>query len=265
MTGPDASAGTRDRHGSQGGGVVPAQGWPRAEAIRTPRLRLEPLRVEDADEMVGVLADPDLYVFIGGAPPDLDDLRGRYAAQAVGHSPDGSAGWLNWTVRLAVDGRAIGFVQATVTDRGRTADLAWLIGVPWQGRGFATEAANAAFHALSATSVEIVTAHVRDDHVASAGVARRIGLHRTDTVEDGERVWLIDIGARAAAARRRSIRIHVGVGLAVLGFGLFEVVMVREGQLPGSADQVVRDVLLAGAGIALAGSGVFRWLRHRHV
>ena len=138
--------------------------------------------------MVDVLADPALYEFTGGSPPSLEELRERYRLQAVGRSPDGSEEWLNWIVRLAEDGRAIGFVQATIVD-GR-ADTAWLIGVPWQGHGFATEAARALVVWLEAgDDVGVVTAHIRPGHRASATVASRAGLSPTEEVEDGEVVW----------------------------------------------------------------------------
>jgi RimJ/RimL family protein N-acetyltransferase len=93
---------------------------------------------------------------------------------------------LNWIVRL--DGRAIGYVQATV--RGQEAFLAWLIATPHQRHGFATEAARAvaAWLARELAVVEL-RATIRDDHEASKGVARSIGLEPTERWIDGERVW----------------------------------------------------------------------------
>ena len=44
---------------------------PPAAPIATPRLRLVPLRVEDAEEMAAVLAAPSLYAFTGGEPPSV--------------------------------------------------------------------------------------------------------------------------------------------------------------------------------------------------
>ena len=152
------------------------------------RLILEPLRPEDAAEMLAVLSDPALYEFTGGEPPTLDELRERYEWQAVGHSPDGSQQWLNWIVRTVEDGHAIGFVQATIVDG--IADVAWLTGTPWQGRGFATEAAREMVAVLAQLGISHITAHVRADHVASARVAANLGLSPTDEVEDGEVVWL---------------------------------------------------------------------------
>ena len=183
---PDPGAGARDH------------GWvTRLPTLETDRLRLEPLRVEDAEEMAGVLADPSLYTFIGGEPPTVEELRLRYAAQVVGRSPDGREQWLNWIVRRRAEGDAIGSVQATVGEatgvpRGTSADVAWVIGVPWQGHRSASEAAAAMISWLltqEPRGVATITAHIHPDHAASAAVARRLGLEPTDRLEDGEVVW----------------------------------------------------------------------------
>ena len=151
--------------------------------LATDRLDLEPLRVDHAEEMTAVLGDPALYVFTGGEPPSTAELRRRYALQVAGRSPDGEERWLNWIVRRRAQGDAIGYVQATV--RGGAADVAWVIGVPWQGRGYAAEAAMAIVAWLGGP----VTAHIHPDHKGSASVARRLGLEPTDEIEDGEVVW----------------------------------------------------------------------------
>lgn len=148
-----------------------------------------PLAVADATEMVDVLADPDLYRFTGGTPPTLADLERRYRAQVTGRSPDGTETWRNWIVRRIDGDVAIGFVQATLTDAGRTADVAWTIGGPWQRQGYATEAARALVARLVADGTETITAHVHPDHVASGRVAGASGLIATDEVEGGEQVW----------------------------------------------------------------------------
>lgn len=155
--------------------------------METRRLKLEPLRVDHAEEMADVLADPRLYEFTGDNPPALADLKRRYELQAVGRSADGSEEWLNWIVRVADDGHAIGFVQATIV--AARADIAWVIGTPWQGRGYAAEAARAMVEFLVGRGIREVTAHIRADHAASAAVATRLGLSPSDEIEDGEVVW----------------------------------------------------------------------------
>lgn len=169
------------------------------EPLCTSRLVLTPLRVEDATEMVGVLADPALYEFIGGSPPDLAVLRRRYEQMVVGSSPDGSQRWLNWIARLR-DGAgevqsdhhhraAIGTVQATVMAGGQRAEIAWIIGTTWQGQGFAGEGVVAMADLLRTLGVVLLTAHIHPGHIASQAVARRAGLTPTQEFHDGEQRW----------------------------------------------------------------------------
>ena len=159
------------------------------ESIATARLDLTPLAPADAAEMMDVLAGDDLYRFTGGSAPTLEALHERYTGQALGHSADGSEAWHNWIVRTRPDGEAVGFVQATISDEGRQAEIAWLVGLAWQRRGYATEAARALVTWLDAQGVERITANVHPDHVASESVARRVGLLLTDRLVDGERAW----------------------------------------------------------------------------
>lgn len=138
--------------------------------------------------MVGVLADPSLYTFIGGVPHPLPELEARYRRWIAG-SPRSGETWHNWVIRLSQGGDAIGHLQATVLDDERAADIAWMVGTAWQGRGYATEAAQALVGWLAANGVETVTAHVHPDNLASARVAERAGLTATGEIEDGEVVW----------------------------------------------------------------------------
>ena len=113
-----------------------------AETITTERLDLLPLQVEHAAEMAAVLGDPALHTFIGGTPETPEGLLARYERLVAGPS-DPTVSWLNWVVSLRAEGRLTGYVQATVSPDalGSAADIAWVIGTSWQGRGIATEAA----------------------------------------------------------------------------------------------------------------------------
>lgn len=157
-------------------------------AIHTERLELLPLEVEHAAEMVGVLADPALHAFIGGEPDAEEELRARYARMTAG-SPDPDVAWLNWVIRLREEGCLTGTVQATVTP-GPIAEVAWVVGTPWQGRGIAREAVLGLVDWLGSQSVQSVIAHVHPDHAASAAVAAAAGLAPTDEGQDGEIRWL---------------------------------------------------------------------------
>ncbi|SBT40251.1 GNAT family N-acetyltransferase [Micromonospora auratinigra] len=158
----------------------------RAETIRTDRLDLLPLRVSHATEMAAVLADPALHTFIGGTPAAEAALRARYERLVAG-SPDPAVAWCNWVIRLRDEGCLVGTVQATVT--GHEAEIAWVVGTPWQGRGIAGEAARGLVGWLDGQGTSRVVAHVHPEHRASAAVAARAGLTPTDIRHEGELRW----------------------------------------------------------------------------
>ncbi|TMQ96847.1 GNAT family N-acetyltransferase [Actinomadura soli] len=188
-----------------------------SEPIRTQRLVLEPLAVHHADEMAPVLDDPRLHRHIGGEPLTLDELRARYARLVAGPAPYHQEYWLNWIVRRVRDGQAIGYVQATVAPAPpgfcvtpaaagstvtpgpprRVASVAWVIGMPYQGFGFATEAARALLDWLLAHGVRDVVATVHPENRPSEAVAAKLGLRPTrETTDDGETVWRLPHAAQ---------------------------------------------------------------------
>ena len=155
------------------------------ESIISDRLVLTPLDVADAAEMVAVLSDRDLYAFMGGEPPTMDQLQERYRRQSAS-SPREAETWHNWVIRL--DGTAIGFVQATVL--GGVADLAWVVGTRWQGLGYGTEASKAMRDWLAGRGVARFSAHIHPNHAASNAVAVNLDLRPTGQVDDdGEMIW----------------------------------------------------------------------------
>jgi RimJ/RimL family protein N-acetyltransferase len=175
-----------------------------ARLIRTARLDLQPLRVTHAAEMAGVLADPGLYSFTGGRPPTAAGLRARYQRWGAG-APDPAVSWCNWVIRLRAERRLVGTglagtglvgtVQATITGPAgaRAAEIAWVVGAAWQGRGIGGEAARGLVGWLRQLPVRTITAYIHPDHHASAGVARAAGLAPTRRRRDGEVRWQLEI------------------------------------------------------------------------
>ena len=165
---------------------------------------MSPVTVADAGEMVTVLGDSRLHEFIGGAPDSLDELRERYR-RLVDGSGDPAEEWLNWTVRTKDADTAIGTLQATVStasDGRARAHVACVIGVGWQGRGYASEAVCGLVEWLQGRGVDEVVAHIHPDHHASAVVASRAGLRPTDERRDGEAVWRLAVTARGHVDHR---------------------------------------------------------------
>ena len=118
---------------------------------------------------------------------DRGELESRYARQGVGGSADGREQWFNWIVLVA--DRPVGYVQATRPTGSRDAEIAWVIGIDWQGRGYATAAGRLMLAELACVGVQDVTACIHPDNVASEMVARHLGLRPTAEVVDGEIRW----------------------------------------------------------------------------
>ena len=72
---------------------------------------------------------------------------------------------------------------------GARAVVAWVIGVPWQGRGYATGAANELVGLLRARGVRRIEAYIVPGHVGCERVAERIGLSPTGQLSEGEQMW----------------------------------------------------------------------------
>ncbi|WP_406287113.1 GNAT family N-acetyltransferase [Embleya sp. NBC_00896] len=157
------------------------------EPVRTDRLDLIPVEADHAEEMAGVLGDPGLHAFIGGEPEDVDALRARYTRWAKG-SPDPAVVWLNRVIRLREGQCLVGTVQATVGP-GPVAEVAWVVGGTWQGRGIAKEAAIAWVTWLRTQGIEEIRAHIHPDNTASTGVAHAAGLTPTHTWHESEQRW----------------------------------------------------------------------------
>jgi RimJ/RimL family protein N-acetyltransferase len=160
-----------------------------AQPISSRRLTLEPLSPGHAGEMAAVLADPDLYTFTGGSPPTRQELRARYERWTAG-SPDPQVSWCNWVIQLRSPRCLTGTVQATISTADEPlAEVAWVVGTPWQGQGIATEATRALISWLGHQPVNAVIAHIHPRHHASAAVAAAAGLTSTGQLEHGEMTW----------------------------------------------------------------------------
>ena len=169
------------------------------EPLNSPRLRLEAVSMNHADEAALTFADPALHEFIGGAPSTAAELAARYALLERGRCLDGTQLWFNWMLRERTSGRLVGTVQATVDgSRGvdARASLAWVVGAPFQRQGYAGEAARAVAAWLREGGVDTMQAFVHPHNEASAAIARSLGLKRTETVDDGEFLWT-DFGVGA--------------------------------------------------------------------
>ena len=158
-------------------------------SLETPRLKLGPMMASHAKVMYPILSERQLIFFTGDEPPESESaLEERYRYLESRKSPDESQLWLNWIVTLKNSDTAVGYVQATVS---RTfAEIALVIGLSWQRKGYASEAASALVVWLKENKVDDIRCCIHPEHVASQRVASNCGLKKSDLLDDGEEVWL---------------------------------------------------------------------------
>ena len=158
--------------------------------LDTDRLELAPMVEGDSVALYALLRDPEIHAFTGGQPPELaDELRAKIRRRESRRSPQGDELWLNWTLRLKENQTVVGYVQAGV--KAGQADMAWVIGVSFQRRGYATEASQGMLEWLrDRLLVDEVRANIHPNHIASHKVARSIGLSPSgEHSDDGEEDW----------------------------------------------------------------------------
>ena len=159
--------------------------------LETDQLLLSPISARDAEPLFELLKEPALHSFTGGAPPSaLQVLERRISLWEHRQSPEGDEVWLNWTLRRKADRVVVGYLQVTI--RASQAELAWVIGIPFQGRGYAKEASRRVVGWLrERLEIGELRANIHPKHAASQAVAKHIGLHPSPEITaEGEVVWV---------------------------------------------------------------------------
>ena len=149
----------------------------------------------DAPDLFALLRDPALHEFSTAPPPACsDEVQERIRRWESRRSPTGDELWLNWTLRLKQNALAVGYIQATVSDVA--AELAWVIGAPYQRQGYATEAGQCvATWILDYFKVAELRASIHPDHIASQRVAAHVGLRPSgEFTHEGEELWVVRYG-----------------------------------------------------------------------
>ncbi len=150
-----------------------------ASPIRTERLLLRPLTIDDLDDVLVYQSDPEVLRYMLWPARDRaaarEHLERRVDLVRLAHDGDGLV--------LAVEtqespGRVIGEVNVSLTSvADRQAEVGWIVAPEFQGRGYAFEAASRilqlCFEGLGSHRV-----HARLDprNAASVALCRRLGM-----------------------------------------------------------------------------------------
>lgn len=169
------------------------------ELLTTPRLRLEPLAPEHADEIAVAYLDERLWTYFPALrPADADALQVRFARWSAGPS-DAAANerWGNWVAFLGETRTPVGVFQATLVGE-EPAALAYAVFIGFQRRGYALEAVRAIVdHLRDHEAVRRIAAEMDARNAPSIAIARRLGMREVGRAEvDDERT-----GARGTELR----------------------------------------------------------------
>src|SRR3972149_7019 len=150
------------------------ENMPHTLELKTERLVLDPPQTRHAALLFDTLSDTALYTYIPQKPPKtVEALAERYARLEVGRSASGNEIWLNFALRKLEDDTYLGTVQATIT--GKRAFIAYDLGSPHWGQGYASEAVRAVIgHLFSVYGLEGIRAETDTRNARSAGLLKRL-------------------------------------------------------------------------------------------
>ena len=160
-----------------------------AEILKTERLVLTPVEVNDLSSLIALWADEEFTRHITGRPLTSEEVWFRLLRDLGQWSV---AGYGAWTVRLADNGSYLGSVS--ILDHRRLIDppltdpeLGWGLSPAFQGQGFASEAVQAV---LDWADVRLPAARtvcmIAPENLASVRLAERVGYrpYATTTYKD---------------------------------------------------------------------------------
>jgi RimJ/RimL family protein N-acetyltransferase len=149
--------------------------------IETGRLRLRAFRAADLDAYASMCADPEVMRFVGDGGPVDRDAAWRQMALYLGHWP--LRGFGMWALEERESGSLVGRAGYLHPEGWPGAELGWLLGRAWWGRGLATEACRAALTQRASFGIERLISLIRPGNVRSLAVARRLGATLARTVD----------------------------------------------------------------------------------
>jgi RimJ/RimL family protein N-acetyltransferase len=167
--------------------------------LRTQRLELRPLNLDDLDDLAVMLGDREALSH-WGEPLDRQGARQWIERNLARYETDGygrCAVSLLWTGELVGD---CGLISTTVEGTGEV-ELGWIVRRSHWGKGIATEAAAAwRDFAFEAIGLERIVSMISRENTASRRVAEKLGMRVEREAVWGELPHLMYSLTRSAAS-----------------------------------------------------------------
>ena len=151
-------------------------------ALETARLKLRLFAEKDLDALAAMYADAETMRYIGEGKTFNRGETWRAISSMLGH-------WLlrgygMWAIELKGTGEMIGRAGFIYPEGWPGFELGWMVAKPFWGRGYATEAAEAALdYAQRELDKSRVISLIRRDNLPSIRVAEKIGARFESEVE----------------------------------------------------------------------------------
>jgi RimJ/RimL family protein N-acetyltransferase len=166
--------------------MIPAVGLPYtfSEPLRTPRLVIRAITLDDVDDLHAYQSDPETCRYLPFAPRSRDEVveKAEKFSKALTLAGDGDF-WLLAIERAEAPG-VIGDLYFCL--KGAGAEIGWTLHPGHAGRGYMTEAAGALIGlAFGTLERHRVFAQLDARNTASAALCRRLGMrHEAHFVEE---------------------------------------------------------------------------------
>jgi len=157
--------------------------------VETERLVLRPWSPADADSLVAVFAESEVWRFPFGrglSRAESEQFLERQLAHWEKH------GFGSWAAELKAEGSLIGYIGLSIPSWLPqilpAVEVGWRLHPAYWGRGLATEGGRASLrHGFETLGLDRIVSIFTPDNVASGRVMEKLGLHDWITTMDSER------------------------------------------------------------------------------
>ncbi|MCR5402901.1 MAG: GNAT family N-acetyltransferase [Butyrivibrio sp.] len=173
------------------------------EILRTERLLIRETTVEDVDEFYKIYKDPDITRYMEGLFEDPEDEK-RYQRDYI-EKVYGLMGFGVWTLVNLEDGAVVGRAGYSIRNGFDDIELGFLVGLKYQGKGYATEACRAILdYGKNVLKFENVQTLVKAENEVSIHLCEKLGFKRMDEVDVEENIYGNQYKEGQKAANERS-------------------------------------------------------------
>ncbi len=146
----------------------------------TPRLRIRPFTLADAEEYFVLESDPELFKFEITAPKSREESDASLMNLLRSEISPEIQNWREWAIELKSEGKAIGFICMSYHDvRRRMLEVGFRVRKDYQGMGYGSEALRGVIEAIFRdTETHRIFACTDGLNLASQRMMEKAGMQR---------------------------------------------------------------------------------------